>query len=376
MRVIFEKRHHHGAPLSFAIVFSAIFLALLVGSAFILSIGKNPFEIYCAMIRAGFLSNFGLTETLVLATPLMLAALGIALALEMQLWNVGAEGQYLMGMFGAGAVVLYMNRLPGAFVLVAMSLAAFLSGAAWAAVPAFLRVRMHVSEIITTLLLNHIATFWISHLVYGPWKDPRGYNFPNTITFPDSATLPRLPMIAGISPGRLHAGIFIALAACVMMWFVLRRTWIGYKIRLCGESEEAARHGGVPIARYAFLTMAFSGGLAGLAGFVQVAGVEHKLHHHLSLGYGYTAIIIAWLSGKNPLWIIANSILIAGLTTGGEQMQVSGVPASVVNIIQAAILFFVLAGDFFKNYRMRLVFSGAKDKNLECGQSESGGGAL
>ncbi|MFQ5813010.1 MAG: ABC transporter permease, partial [Anaerolineae bacterium] len=216
-------------------------------------------------------------------------------------------------------------------------------------IPALLKAYLRVNEIITTLMMNYIAILWVEHLFYGPWKDPHGYGFPGTAQFSPAAWLPRLPGT------RFHLGMAFALVAALFIWIVLRRTRWGYEIRVIGENPRAAHYAGINIVRNIVLVMILSGGLAGLAGMSEVAGISHRLQKGLTVGYGYTAIIVAWLGKLNPWGVLVVAILLAGLLVGGDQIQITmQLPAAVALVLQGAILFFVLGGDLFTKYRIRL----------------------
>ena len=248
-----------------------------------------------------------------------------------------------------------------------MIVAAFAAGAAWGLIPATLKAFLGVNEIITTLMLNYVAILWIQYLYYGPWKDPKGFGFPGTEPFPDAAILPRLkdtPLIAQFfDTGRAHYGLLLAILAAVVIWLVLDRTRWGYEIKVIGENPRAARYAGISLVRNILLVMILSGGLAGLAGFSQVSGVAHRLQQGIVIGDGYTAIIIAWLARLNPFGVLLVAVLMAALFVGGDQIQITmGLPAAVALVLQGAILFFVLGGNFFTKYRMIWVAPEAQAK--------------
>jgi simple sugar transport system permease protein len=271
----------------------------------------------------------------------------------MLFWNIGAEGQLVMGGFAAGAVALWFPELfpaiPTWAYLPLMIIAGVLFGALWGLIPAMLKAYLQVNEIITTLMLNYIAILWVQYLYYGPWKDPNGFGFPGTAQFPEYTWLPRIA-------GRVHWGIILAFAAALLIWLVLDRTRWGYEIRLIGENREAARYAGVSIGRNIVLVMLLSGGLAGMAGMVEVAGISHRLQQGLAVGYGFTAIIVAWLAKLNPWGVLLVAFLLAALLVGGDQIQISmGLPASMALVLQGAILFFMLGGEIFTRYRLRFV---------------------
>jgi len=356
-----EKRLAPSKRMSYLVPVASFVLALLFGAILLALAGADPWQTYRAMLEGAFGTPaqwregefYSLTETLVKATPLMLTGLGVSIAFRMLFWNIGAEGQLVMGGFAAGAVAIWAPTLfpfipPWAY-LPLMVVAGMLGGALWGLIPAMLKAYLRVNEIITTLMLNYIAILWLQHLYYGPWKDPQGYGFPGTAQFPEYAWLPRLT-------GRLHLGLIFAVVAAACIWLVLDRTRWGYEIRLIGENQVAARYAGISITRNIILVMLLSGGLAGLAGMTEVAGISHRLQQGLAVGYGFTAIIVAWLAKLNPWGVILVSILLAGLLVGGDQIQiVMGLPASMALVLQGAILFFMLGGDIFTRYRLRIL---------------------
>jgi simple sugar transport system permease protein len=326
----------------------AVLLALGLGAGLLLAVGKDPVAVYSAMFQGAFGSVNGLAETLVKTIPLLLAALGVSIAFRMLLWNIGAEGQlYLGGIAATGTALYLLPDAPRVVLIPAMIVAGFAGGAAWALIAGALRAYLKVNEIITTLMLNYVAILFSQYLVHGPWKNPQGYGFPGTAPLPDAAWLPHL------GTTRVHLGLLFGVLAAVILFVILRRTWWGYEIRVIGENERAARYAGINITRNILLVMALSGGLAGLAGMSEVAGIAHQLQTNLSPGYGYTAIIVAWLAKLNPWTIIVVSFLFAGLLVGGDQLQISmGLPAAIAPMLQGTILFFLLGSDILARYRI------------------------
>jgi simple sugar transport system permease protein len=230
-----------------------------------------------------------------------------------------------------------------------MVIASMLAGAAWGFMPSLLKSYLRVNEIITTLMMNYIAILWYQYLFNVIWKDPAGYGFPGSAEIGVFAQLPRFS-------GRLHWGLVLAVASAVLLWVVLDRMRWGYEIRLIGENPTAARYAGVNLGRNMVLVMALSGGLAGMAGMVEVAGISHRLQEGLNLDYGYTGIIVAWLARLNPWGAMLVATLLAALLVGGDQIQISmGLPASVALVLQGTILFCVLGGDMFARYKVKLV---------------------
>lgn len=325
----------------------SVLLGLFFAGLFFMATGKNPFEIYGLMFAGAFGSAYGLSETVVKAIPLMLTGLGVSLAFRMQLWNIGAEGQFAMGTVGATWVALNFPHWPAYLALPAMLGMGFLLGGLWGLIPAIPRAFLKVNETISTLLLNYVAALWVDYLVYGPWKDPQGFNFPLTAQFSESAILPFL------GRSRVHAGLYIGLAVALILYIVLKYSKWGYEIRVCGESPKAAAYAGMNFTRNILLVLFISGGIAGIAGMTEVSAIAQRLQRGISPGYGFTAIIIAWLARLNPWAVILVSFLFGGLLVGGFSIQTSGFPAATVSMLQGAILFFVLGGEIFNRYRLK-----------------------
>jgi len=333
---------------------AAIAVALVIGAVILAFVGGDPVRAYLHIFDAAFGDIGVISDTLVKATPLILTGLACALAFRMRLWNIGAEGQFLLGAWGAGAVVLIPILPAGtpAIVLIpAMMVAGALAGGAWAFVPGILKARLGVNEIITTLMLNYIALAWLQFWVFGPWSEG---GFQQTSPFPREAWLPRLtdfgaqiPVLAGLTT---HLGLVFALVATAIMSVVLSRTRWGYEMRLIGDNARAARYAGIDVAKYVIVVFVISGALAGLAGMSEVSGVVHRLQDRISLGYGFTAIIIAYLARLGPWRVVLASILFGALILAGREIQPSGVPA----MIQGIILFCLIASDVLLRYRVRV----------------------
>ena len=352
MNIYFEKRLTRSRSATVLVPILSVVLALVFGALILTAFGINPLEAYQVMVKGSLGSGYALTETLVKAIPLMLTGLGVAIAFRMLFWNIGAEGQLAMGGIAAAFVALFLSDyVPSALLIPLMMLMAVLAGAAWALIPAALKSFLGVNEILTTLMMNYVAILFVEYLYLGPWRDPEGFGFPGTAPFPEAAWLPRLV-------GRVHAGIFIAILAAALVWFILSRTRWGYEIRVIGENPRAARYSGMSIVRNIILVMLLSGGLAGLAGMAEVSGIAHRLFQGLTVGTGYTAIIVAWLAALNPWAVLLVAFLMAALQVGGDQLQIAmQMPAAVAGVLQGAILFFVLGGSIFVNYRIRIARS-------------------
>jgi simple sugar transport system permease protein len=275
---------------------------------------------------------------------------GLALGFRANVWNIGAEGQLTVGAIAGGGIALLFWGQEGLWILPLMCLAGILGGMAYAAIPAFLKTRLGVNEILTSLMLTYVAILLLSMLVYGPWKDPAGFGFPQSRLFTDSALLPMI-----LEGTRLNLGAVAALLIAVAAWVVMTRTVIGFEIRVVGQAPAAAAYAGFDRNRMIWLCLLTSGGLAGLAGLFEIAGPIGQLIPNLTPGYGFTAIIVAFLGRLHPLGIIASGLLIALSYIGGENAQVEvGLPQAVTGVFQGLLLFFLLASDFLPRYRISL----------------------
>lgn len=361
MRIQLEKRTEQNKLTGFLIPLISFLLALFFNAIILLLFRIDPIEAYSVMVKGSLGSSYALTETLVKAIPLMLTGLGVSIAFQMHFWNIGAEGQLAMGGIAASFIALFMQEsIPPSLILPAMLVGSILAGAVWGLIPAALKAALGVNEILTTLMMNYIAILLVEYLYLGPWRDPQGYGFPGTAQFPEFAWLPRIT-------GRVHYGIFFAIAGAVVLWFILKHTKLGYEIRLIGENPKAARYSGVNIAKNILLVMLFSGGLAGIAGMSEVSGISRRLYTGLTVGYGYTAIIVAWLANLNPFGILAVAFLMAALLIGGDQIQIAmQTPAAVADILQGSILFFMLGGSIFNRYKIKIIH----DKPISQGASD------
>lgn len=333
----------------------AVLFAFAIGALLIALAGKSPITAYEALIHSAFGSKNNWGETLIKTTPLLLAGLGTAVALRARIFNLGGEGQLTMGALGGAAVGLFMGDLPPVVGIPLTLMAGFLAGALWAGIAAYLKLRFHTSEIIITLMMNYIALEILSYLLNGPWRDPAGTE-PNTAKFSAGTILPV------ILPGtRLHAGFIVAVLVLLLVWWLLRKTTFGYQITVAGANEEAARYSGFKTRKLIMLTMLLSGGLAGLAGITEVAGLHQRVMMSFSPDYGYTAIAIAMLGGLQPLGVGVAAFLFGALVIGINGMQdFVGVPVSIVYILEGLVLIFVLGSEILrKKFRMRDTGEGA-----------------
>jgi len=349
VRLLLEKRIVERWWIKPLVTAVSLLLAFIAGAVVMQCSSIPPLEAYRLMLAGAFGNAYGLSETVVKAIPLMMLGLGVGIAFRMLLWNIGAEGQYCMGAVFSCAVALAFPDLPRVLMIPLLILAGFLGGALWGAIPGALKAYFDTNEIITTLMMNYVAIYFLEFLVYGPWKDPQGYKFPMTAALSPSSHFTQF------GNTRIHLGIVIALVLITLFHFVLTRTRWGYEIRVAGENREAAKYSGINITRNILIVMLISGGIAGLTGTCELAGIQHRLQHGFDLGYGYTAIIIAWLARLNPISTIVVSFFFAGLKVSGEHLQMSlGTGSGIAGMIQGIILFFVLAGELFMNYRVSL----------------------
>jgi ABC-type uncharacterized transport system permease subunit len=341
-----EKRLDPSPWLPFVLPALAILIGLLMGAILLSLMGTPPWEAYIEMARGAFGSVYSLSETLVKSTPLLFTGLAVGLAFRSGFWNIGAEGQLYMGAMGGTWVALTYPGVPAPLLQPLMIVVGGLAGAIWGLIPAMLRAYWRVNEIITTLMCNYIAILWVDFLFYGPWKDPKAFGFPFTPPLPQTARFPFLP------GSRVHLGLLLGLLAAAGLAIMLGRTTFGYEIRMVGLSPDTARYAGMNLARVTLLVMCLSGGLAALAGVCEVAGVQGQLKHGLSPGYGYTAIIVAWLARLHPWATIAVSVLLGGLLVGSDMLQIAmHLPVAVAYMLQGLMLFSLLSVEFLLSHR-------------------------
>ena len=323
----------------------AVTAALFASGIFILVLGHNPFAVYASMLEGAFGTLYRFKETIIKMVPLVITSLGIAVAFKMKFWNIGAEGQIFMGGFAASYFALNYPGIPMPLMLLVMAAAGALAGGIWALIPAFFKAQFGTNETLFTLMMNYIALKWITYLQYGPWKDPKVKGFPLIAKFNENAFLPKF---LGI-----HIGWVIMLILVAVMYIFMKRTKMGYEIAVVGESENTARYAGMNIKRIIISAMLISGGLCGLSGMIQAAGVNHTLGIELTSGIGFTAIITTWLGQLSAPVILGVSFLFSILIQGGSFIQTAfQIPATVAQLIQGIILFFVLGTEFFIQYRL------------------------
>ncbi|MCF6177960.1 MAG: ABC transporter permease [Geopsychrobacter sp.] len=344
-----EKREQGGPLFRILAIIASILIALFVAGFLLLAAGVDPAAAYLEILREALGSSYGISETLVKTTPLIITGLAVSVAFRMQIWNIGAEGQLYMGACAATWVALF-SGVQGSLTLPAMFVAAFIAGGLWASVAGLLRARWQVNEVIVTLLMNYIAILLTDYLIFGPWKNPDGFNFPITAQFSQAARF------SEYFDSRLHSGFFLALFCALAIYLLMERTIWGFQVKAIGSNPAAARYAGMKTGLAIFLVLTLSGAIAGIAGFSEVAGLQHRLQHGLAPGYGYTAIIIAWLARRSALGVVIVSFLLGVLLVGGDSLQLSWqLPVAFAYAFQGLILFFLLASDFFINFRLRRI---------------------
>ncbi len=346
-----EKRPAPSSAMRLASPLIAATAMALTGLLVFLILGKDPMTAFQVFFLKPLSTTYDLGELALKATPLMLCALGLALGFRANVWNIGAEGQLTLGAIAGSGIALFWGEALGAFALPVMMIAGALGGMAWAAIPAFLRTRFHTNEILVSLMLVYIAQQLLGYLVHGPWRDPDGNNFPQSKVFVENAILPML-----IEGTRVTAAFIIGLLLAVASWVFSTRTFAGYRMLVAGLAPQAAAYAGFSEKRNIWLALLIGGGMAGLAGISEVAGPIGLLQPVVSPGYGFAAIIVAFVGRLHPLGIVLASLLMSLLYLGGEAAQIDlQLPSSITGLFQGSLLFYLLAADLFISFRLRRI---------------------
>lgn len=354
MRIIAQKQDNISGGQRILNVIICVFLAMVFCGFFILGHGQNPFAVYAKMMKAGFGSFLGITNSIVTSVPLMFCSLGVAVSYKMGINNIGAEGQYCMGAIAAAGIALYCPFIPESLVIPAMFLAAFFGGAAWGVISILPKVLWGINDTIVTLMMNYVALLFLDWLCYGPWID-------HSMNIAVSETIPDYAMLKTYFGTNLNICILICIIIAVLIYAFFKYTVIGYQVKVISNNIHAAKYAGMTVASKIVLIMLISAGIAGLAGFAQVSGQVHKLQTDFANGAGFTGIVIAYLSKFNPFVILFVSVFFGGLTIGGYSVQMMGVPSQIVTMLQGTILIFVLGGEIFTRYKFTII-SGSKIK--------------
>ena len=327
----------------------AVLFALAMGALFLLVLGYQPLAVYGTMVK-GALGSAGMQkEVLKLTIPLCLASLGVLLAFKMHFWNIGAEGQIIMGAVAASYFAYFQQGLPQWALIPLMTIAGILAGGLWGLIPAWFKTRFGTNETLFTLMLNYIALHLVTFLREGPWRDPSG-GFAAMPRFPKPARLPEIPFPF---VGKLHLGWAMMLAMVLILFIYLRYTKQGYELSVVGENTRTARYAGMPVQKIVLRTMLLSAGICGLAGMLQVSGADRQLTDGIGGGRGFQAVSVVWLARLNPFGTLAVSFLFAVMQKGFSMMQTEyRIPASMSDILQGILLFCVLGAEFFLQYRL------------------------
>ncbi|MDC9719571.1 MAG: ABC transporter permease [Gammaproteobacteria bacterium] len=362
MQLILEKRPQASSLMNFLSPVLAIALTVLMGGLIFAAMGKPPLSALYIYFIDPLTSWWSIEEVLVKAGPLVLIGVGLAVCFKANVWNIGAEGQLTAGALMGAIVPIMLAEWQGPLALLAMLLLGALGGALFAFIPAWLKTRFGVNEILTSLMLVYIAQLLLDWMVRGPWKDPDGYNFPKSVSFDGWHLLPMW------GDGRMHLGLVIALVAALVLFWLMRHTLKGFEISVVGSAPKAGAFAGFSQTKMVWFCFAVSGGLAGLAGIIEVAGPIGQLQPHISPNYGFTAIIVAFLGRLNPIGVIFAGILLAISYIGGEGVQIElGVSDKTTQVFQGMLLFFILTCDTLILYRLKWVSS--KTKNVSAGET-------
>ncbi len=344
-----EARPAPSRAMSLASPLIALLVTVLAGAALFALLGKDPSRGLAMFFVEPFRGANAVSELCVKATPLMLIGLGLAVCYRANVWNIGAEGQFVVGAIAASGVAMHASADSSHWIVVPILVAGTLGGMAWAAIVAFLRDRANASEILVSLMLVYVANQLLNYLVYGDWKDPNGYGFPQTITFLDATKIPRL--FSGL---RVNIGFVAALLSVATFWLFLFRVYGGFQMQVGGLAAAAARYAGFSSRRALWVALMISGGMAGLAGAFEVAGPIGQLTPYVPAGYGFAAIIVAYVGRLNPVGILFSALLMSLFYIGGELAQSRlGLPKSLTGVFQGVLLFSLLASDTLINYRVR-----------------------
>jgi simple sugar transport system permease protein len=351
MRIRFEKRLTPSRFMQIATPIASVLLTMLLGAVIFELIGfDGPHAIYETFITP-IVAPYKWVDVLTKAAPLIIIALGLSLGNQAKIWNIGAEGQYIIGaLAGAGVAFAFPNAQ--AFWIVPLMIAAgIFGGMVWAAIPAFLRTRYRVSEVLSTLMLVYVAAQVLNYLIGGPWKDPNGHNFPQTPPFTDAQQLPH------VLPGTVvPPGLVVAIVLTLLFWLLTTRSVYGFSVRTVGAAPSAARYGGFDASRTVWSTLMISGGMAGLAGILEAMSQLGQINLGFPSGYGFTAIIVSFLGRLNPIGVFLAGLILAVTYVGGQVAQTAvHVPEATAGIFQATMLFFILASDILVRYRLRVV---------------------
>jgi ABC-type uncharacterized transport system permease subunit len=342
------RRERASLTATIAAPIAALLIALLLNVGLYVIMGKDPVAVTYAMLLEPFLSWASFSEVLLKMGPLLLIAQGLAIGFRTKIFNIGAEGQFILGAIFASAIPVYFPQATGQWIWPAMLISGIIGGALWASITAFWRVRLNANEILVSLMLSLVATQVLNYLLLGPWKDPAGFNFPQSVMFQYDAMIPLL--FAGT---RVNVSLVLTLILSIVAWIFIQKSFTGYKLQVGGLAPRAAGYAGFSQARAIWLSLLIGGAAAGLAGAAEVAGPIGQLQRSISTGYGYAAIIVAYLGGLHPVGIIFSSLIMAALYIGGDNAMVSAdLPIAAVRVFQGSLLLAYLVAAAFIRYRL------------------------
>ncbi|HPW84679.1 MAG TPA: ABC transporter permease [Rhodoferax sp.] len=357
LKVKLEARQQPSKFWSYGSPVLALLCTVVIGVILFAVLGKDPVRGLQMFFWEPIKSGYALGELVVKATPLLLIALGLAVSFRSNVWNIGAEGQYIIGAVAASGIALMAEKTTGGWIVVPIILAGMLGGMVWAGLTAFLRDKFNANEILVSLMLVYVAVQVLGYMVYGPWKDPAGYNFPQTKNFDLVTRIPRL-----FEGSRLSIGVLFALVGVAGMWIFLFRTRAGFAQQVGGLAPAASRYAGFSSRKALWTALLISGGMAGLAGALEVAGPIGQLTPYVPAGYGFAAIIVAYVGRLHPVGMVFSAVLMSMFYIGGELAQSRmGLPKSVTGVFQGLLLFTLLACDTLVNYRLKRVARGGKN---------------
>ena len=350
-----ERRPQPSALMVYASPLVAVALTALIALAVFAAAGHHPLRALVTFVTEPVADLYGVGELLIKAAPLVLIGVGLAVGFQANVWNIGAEGQLTLGVISGGFLALHFGASGSPALLPAMVLAGAVSGALWAAIPALLRTHFNANEILVSLMLNYVAGLWLTYLVFGPWRDPAGFNFPQSAPFAPAAMFPVV-----LEDTRLNISVLFALAAVAIGWVFMARSFVGFQLRVTGLAPDAARYAGFSTARAVWIGMLAGGFTAGIAGVGEIAGPLAQIFPTASPGYGYAAIIVAFVGRLHPLGILLAGLLMSFLYLAGDSAQMTlGLSSAVAGLFQGTMLFLLLAIDVFINYRLRITHAPA-----------------
>jgi len=346
---LLEPRDHPSILMKWISPLIALAATFSIGGLLFMILGKNPLEAFQVFFIEPLSSWYGWSELIIKASPLILIALGLSIGFKARIFNIGAEGQLIMGAIFGGGLAIACQGISAFWILPSMVIAGAIGGALWGAIPALLKTHFNAQETLTTLMLNYIATFILLYLINGPWKDPEGMNFPQSVMFDDGTLFPIL-----FEGTRINTVIGVTIFAVLAFWLFSKRSFLAYKLEVGGQAPDAACYAGFSAKQAIWFSLMISGFMAGIAGIGEVAGPVGQLNPNISPGYGYAAIIVAYLGRLNPIGIVLSGFLMALLYIGGETAQLNlQLPAAITGLFQGMLLFFLLAADAFIENRYR-----------------------